>query len=104
LANLNIPKVTNIKDSAFADTGTKSLSITMGNAAPILGTFLFDSVIANKTVTINVSDTATGYGESPIDTSTMNWGNAFRGRGWNGTSYLTGVVNSKIIFAIEYLP
>jgi hypothetical protein len=43
---------------------------------------------------------ATGYGASPVNTTADNWGNAFRGKGWDGTDYLTGTVNSDINLTI----
>jgi hypothetical protein len=60
-----------------------------------------------KSVTVKVPSGATGYGTVPFDngdTSADNWGNAFRGKGWDGTSYLTGTVNGNITLTIEATP
>jgi hypothetical protein len=39
------------------------------------------------------------YEPVPANTTDNNWGNAFRGKGWNGISYLTGTVNGNISLA-----
>jgi hypothetical protein len=96
LTTLSLPKVTSIGEGAFGYTGTTSLTITMGAVAPSVGKSLFNSVTGTKTVTVRVPSGATGYGTAPTDTSTNNWGNAFRGKGWNGSSYESGTVNANI--------
>jgi hypothetical protein len=55
LTNLNIPAITSIDGSTFYSTGTTSLTITMGNAAPTVTSTSerFHNVSA-KTVTIKV--------------------------------------------------
>ena len=100
LENVNIPAVTSIGPAVFNDTGNTPLTITMGNTAPSVGTSIFRG--GNKQVTVKVPVGATGYGESPTDTTTLNWGNAFRGMGWDGTSYLNGsVVNIQLTIVYE---
>ena len=42
------------------------------------------------------ADSAAAYGAVPIDTTIQNWGNAFRGMGWDGTVYLDGEVNGNV--------
>jgi hypothetical protein len=61
---------------------------------------MFAGVTVAKTVTVRVPSGATGYGVSPTDT-TVNWGNGFRGMGWDGSSYLTPYINSDISLTIE---
>ncbi|MDR0387854.1 MAG: hypothetical protein LBH57_07420, partial [Treponema sp.] len=55
-----------------------------------------------KTVTVKVPSAATGYGSSPTNPTDDNWGNAFRGKGWDGTSYSGAEVNSNITLYIQY--
>jgi len=53
--------------------------------------------IVTKPVTVRFPASGAGsYGSAPTDTTSLNWGNAFRGRGWNGTNYLDGTVNPGI--------
>jgi hypothetical protein len=53
-------------------------------------------------VSVKVPSTAlSAYGPVPTNTTENNWGNAFRGRGWDGTAYLTGTVNSKITLTFD---
>jgi hypothetical protein len=78
----------------------------MGAAAPTwVGHSLFQNV-NSKTVTVKVPSGATGYGSSPTDATTNNWGNAFRGlgRNWQNSSITTfGVtVNTNINLIIAY--
>ena len=57
-----------------------------------------------KNVIVRIPSGASGYGVLPFnnaDTSSSNWGNAFRGKGWDGTSYLSGTVNSNINLVFE---
>jgi hypothetical protein len=107
LTTVSLPKATSIGNHTFIYTGTGSLTLTLGSAAnltpPVLGTNMFDFV-TGKTVTVKVPSGATGYGASPTDTTTGNWGNAFRGKGWDGTNYLGGTVNGNINLTIEYTP
>jgi hypothetical protein len=66
----------------------------MGPTAPALGATIFYDVTTNKNVTVKVPANATGYGTSPTDATTENWGNKFRG----------GIlVNSRINLTIEYM-
>jgi hypothetical protein len=94
LTTINIPAVTNIDPRAFIWTGTTpDLTVTMGVVAPTLGMNIFDGVSYGKNVTVKVPSGATGYGSLPFDnsdTSTYNWGNGFRGCGWDGSAFLPG--------------
>jgi hypothetical protein len=98
---------------AFRSTGTEELTITLGSAtnltAPTLQVLIFDDVTSPKTVTVRVPAGETWYGTLPFnnsDTTTDNWGNAFRGKGWNSIDgYGTGTVNSNVNLIItEYTP
>jgi hypothetical protein len=102
LTTVNLPVATSIGSQAFRSTGPQA--ITLGATAPTVGTNTFNSVNAAKTVTVKVPSGAAGYGSSPTDTTTNNWGNAFRGMGWDGASYGSGTVNSNISLTIEYTP
>jgi hypothetical protein len=104
LETVNLPAVTTIGREAFADTGTtESLTVSLGGTPPELGTNMFHSVSGGtKTVTVRVPGTALAvYGPTPTDTTTGNRGNAFRGKGWDGTACLTGTVNANISLTIE---
>jgi hypothetical protein len=105
LETLSLPAATSIGINAFFATGTKALTLTLGSTPPAVGTSMFSYVTAAKTVTVKVPSAAlSAYGPSPTDTTADNWGNAFRGKGWDGTSYLGGEVNSYISLTITALP
>jgi len=104
LTGLILPMVESIGSSAFQ--GCEALiNITLGHAAPTLGTDIFNYVGPPvRSVIVSIPSGAIGYGLSPVDDITQNWGNAFRGMGWDGTSYLTGAVNPNINLIIQNLP
>jgi uncharacterized repeat protein (TIGR02543 family) len=108
LTSVNFPVVTNI-GQAFSNTGTTALTITLGPSAPNLGSRMFEGV-DSKTVTVRVPSGATGYGAIPASYSgydtTVNWGNGFRGGGWNGSGFVSGGasnINSNITLIVQYL-
>jgi hypothetical protein len=111
LTTVSLPAATSIGSYAFHGTGTGSLTLTLGSAAPpTLGTEIF-YLISSKTVIVKVPLGATGYhtSELPVTltTDTTNcWGNAFRGKGWDGatSTYLTGTVNSNVDLTITDTP
>ena len=109
LETVSLPTATGIGTGAFISTGAKALTVTLGVAAPSLGTNLFHNVSAAKAVTVKVPSGATGYGELPgtytgTDT-TDNWGNGFRGGGWDGSNMTdSSTVNSNISLTIETAP
>jgi hypothetical protein len=108
LTTVDLSAATQIGQLAFRNTGTTTLTITLGTTAPALGTGMFNGVTTPKNVTVEVPSGATGYGTVPgtytgSDT-TNNWGNAFRGMGWDGSSYQSGTVNSNISLTIKNLP
>jgi hypothetical protein len=113
LETVSLPEAQSIGDKAFRYTGGQALEITLGSAgnpaAPELGTEMFGGVYTAKTVTVLVPSGATGYGPIPATYSgsgaTPNWGNAFRGMGWNSTDgYGSGTLNSLITLDIRYIP
>jgi hypothetical protein len=58
------------------------------------------SWVSSKTVTVkapNIASGTTGYGTAPTDTIATNWGNAFRGRGSDGS----GTVNVNIALVYQ---
>jgi hypothetical protein len=71
-----------------------------------LGPALF-YYVSSKTVTVKVPSGASGYGTIPntysgTDTS-VNWGNGFRGGGWDGSGFVEyGEVNSNITLYVQY--
>jgi hypothetical protein len=108
---VSLPAATSIDSYAFGFTGTGDLAVTLGSAAnltpPALGMQMFGGV-TSKSVTVKVPSGATGYGTLPFDnddTTTANWGNGFRGGGWEESAMTGGTVNSNITLTIEtYTP
>jgi len=105
---MNLPAAIHIDDYAFNSTGTGSLTITFGVAVPsYLGQELFVGVSSAKTLIIRVPNVAAwnsivaGSPYTGTDT-TQNWGNGFRGMGWNGSSTTGGPVNNNITLLVQY--
>ena len=105
LTEVSLPAATSIGFSAFSDTGTSDLIVTLGSTAPTLGASMFSSINDAKTVTVKVPSNATEYGTLPSTYSgedeTVNWGNGFRGKGWNGSAFTSGSINSNITLTIQ---
>ena len=105
LTSVYLPKVTSLGVTTFAYSSSPlPLVITFGSAAPIVGIETFIGV-APKNVTIRVRRGATGYGSLPFtvtgNDSTSNWGNGFRGAGWNsGFSGSLTDINTNISLTI----
>jgi hypothetical protein len=111
LTTVDLPAAASIGGQAFAFCSSLA-TVTLGSStAPSLGTEMFIVIDALQTVTVMVpldaADWNTIVSGSPYtgaDTAN-NWGNAFRGIGWDGTNYLNGTVNSNITLTIEtYTP
>jgi hypothetical protein len=105
LVSVSLPAAKSIGQHTFNATGNQSLTLTLGAAAPVVGVGLFSSINQAKDVTINVPSGASGYGGIPFDNAdaaTQNWGNAFRGMGWDGTSYESGAVNANVTLTVQY--
>jgi hypothetical protein len=102
LATVSLPNIESFTTNAFNNTGTTaSLAVTMGAAAPTVGNNAFNGVSGAKTVTVTVPSGATGYGTSPEDTTTVCWGNGFRGKGWtSGGALSSGTLNQNISLSI----
>ena len=100
LKNAYFPLATSIEMNAFSFTGTVPLTITLGSKAPTVGVHIFNGT-SGKDVTVQVPADAEGYGSNPTNTTDQNWGNAFRGMGWDGTNYLDGGL-SGITLDIKY--
>lgn len=109
LSSVNIPAVTSIDFNAFRNTGAALLTITMGGTAPTLHTLVFGrTTFTSRNVLVKVPGGATGYGTIPgtysSTNSTGNWGNGFRGGGWNGSSMTeTGNIDAYITLNIQSL-
>jgi hypothetical protein len=111
LEAVNLPAVTSIGIGVFLPSSGMSLSLTLGNTAPSVGigmfNYFFIGFVKTITVTVRVPSGATGYGTVPGTYTgadrTNNWGNAFRDMGWDGTSYLSGAVNTFITLNIRYI-
>jgi len=144
LISANIPKVETIEMQAFIHTRLQSLyipdvtyigvqvfgqnipsEITLGKIAPWIDYLNSRVGTAARTVTVRVPQGATGYGEIPNiyigGDRTKNWGNSFRGMGWNpskanafmgdGTARYdaegygdTSYINTNLTLLIEYTP
>jgi len=106
LEYVDLSSVESIGIFCFLSTGGTSLTIKMGNKAPTVGYRMFDGVSVPKNVTVEIPAGATGYGSIPgtynSGNVTENWGHAFRGIGWNGTSYLTGNPPNSVTLEIKY--
>jgi hypothetical protein len=105
LTSLNLPSATRIGDQVLSYTGATALTINLGSSAPTLEGFMFDN--SAKTVTVKVPTGATGYDDIPATYSgtdtTENWGNGFRGGGWDGSGFVEyGSVNSNITLYVQY--
>jgi hypothetical protein len=104
LTTVSLPAATSIGADAFYETGTNTLTLTLGGVAPTLGYGMF-SWVGAKTVTVKVPSGATGYGTVPATysgtDSAVNWGNGFRGGGWDGSAFTGGSVNSNITLTIQ---
>jgi len=104
LHKMNLPNIAKIDNAAFAgsDYPTKTLVITLGKKAPVVGCNLFADCNP-RTVIVQIPKDAQGFGTSPSDSNSKNWGNAFRGMGWNGKSFGKGKVNTNITLKIKVL-
>jgi hypothetical protein len=58
---------------------------------------MFSGVYSTKTVTVKVPAAGlSAYGTTPFDnsdTTTANWGNGFRGGGWDGNYFISGGID-----------
>jgi hypothetical protein len=111
LKTIHLPAVTFIGFRVFGYTGTQALTVILGNTVPGLSNGMFLEVTAAKIVTVKVPSGASGYADAlPAaftgTDATPNWGNAFRGGGWNQNTntYIGGAVNDNIDLTIEALP
>jgi hypothetical protein len=107
LESISLPAAISISYEAFERTGTTALTITLGQNAPTVEAYMFRDIDSPKSVTVKVPSGASGYGSLPTtyssDTTTQNWGNAFRGKGWykDSGNYGDGTVNSNITLTIQ---
>jgi hypothetical protein len=109
LTSVDLPAAVSIGTDAFRNTGTQSLAITLGGTPPSVGTNMFSYVNSAKNVRVKVpSDAPAWNGKTGTfigEDAAGNWGNAFRGGGWDGIDYLGGTVNGNISLTIEtYTP
>jgi hypothetical protein len=102
---VSLPLVTEI-GNAFQNTGGTALTLTLGSTPPRVADRLFEGVSVSKTVKVkrpsSASGAYTGYANA-LDTTIDNWANAFRGGGWNGTTYGTtpSYVNTNVTVSFE---
>ncbi|MDR0732148.1 MAG: leucine-rich repeat domain-containing protein, partial [Treponema sp.] len=106
LTTVNLSAATTIENEVFSHTGAQALTVTLGTAVPTLEWHIFALVDVAKPVTVRVPAGAAAWSGktgtfSGADT-TDNWGNGFRGGGWNGSALLnSSPVNSNITLTIE---
>jgi hypothetical protein len=107
LTSVSLPAVTNIGPYAFTYTGMGDLTVTLGDTPPELGWRMFFVVSdesGDKSVTVMVpnNEAWSGLIGGSYNDTTGNWGNAFRGGGWNGTSMFSSTaVNENINLTIK---
>jgi hypothetical protein len=104
LSSVNLPSVTTINGGVFSNTGTVTLTVTLGASPPWIGRNIFPGVGSAKTVTIKVPDTS-AYG-TPLtmngNDTTPCLANGFRGGGWDNGNFVSGgSVNTNIKLTIE---
>ena len=107
LTSVYIPDITNIYNAFYAySTVLPDLAITMGSIAPNVGIGIFGNMShLPRTVTVIVPAGATGYGTSPTDTTTENWGNTLRGlRILPNDPIFAREADGNINLIIEYQP
>jgi hypothetical protein len=106
LITVSLPVAMSIGNQAFAGCAALTTA-SLGRTAPTLGSGMFYGISAAKTVTVKVPSGATDYGTIPATYtgSTANWGNGFRGGGWNGSAFVESRdINSNITLNIQYGP
>jgi hypothetical protein len=106
LTSVNLPEVTSIDFYVFTNTGGTALTIILGNTVPTLGAGMFQLVDSAKAVTVKVPNNPAWSGKTGTFTGgdiTDNWGNGFRGGGWNGSAMVdSSWINSNITLTVEY--
>jgi hypothetical protein len=104
LKTVDLSSAANIGNQAFESTGSESLTVILGNTAPSLGENMFQYA-SGKTVTVTVPAGATAWngktGTFTGSDTAPNWGNGFRGGGWNG-AMAGGAVNDGVTLRVEY--
>jgi uncharacterized repeat protein (TIGR02543 family) len=93
LTSASFPKAASLGQSAFS--GSALTDLTLGPTPPTLGSFLFFDIDTARTVTVTIPvDAKDAYGVPGLPGTNFNndsvdnsWGRAFKGLGWNGTSY-----------------
>jgi hypothetical protein len=105
LETVTLPAVQSIGDSVFAYAETDPLTVILGDTVPTLGKNLFNGVKGDKTVTVTVPNNANWNGKTGSFTSTnstVNWGNGFRGGGWDGATFTAiDKISSYITLTIQ---
>jgi hypothetical protein len=103
LGELKLPKATSIGEGAFDSTGTKSLTITLGDPVTTLGTDMFIGVNSTKLVTLEVPYNSGTAWDIIVGTYTEtsapypdSWGNGFRGGGGEWEWIMTSMIGSMI--------
>jgi hypothetical protein len=112
LGSVSLPVVKTIGNTAFGNTGTGALTVTLDDTPPELGVGMFASVYGSKPVTVRVPSGVTDwtsktgtFEDAENITDGPHWGEGFRGKGWDGTNYRTGTVNTSIFLRVEtYAP
>jgi hypothetical protein len=94
LTSVNIPAAARIETNVFENC-TSLGSVTLGVNPPTVGTNIFADIDVNRPVTVRIpSGSLEAYNPggtfNNADTATNNWGNAFRGKGWDRDTGIYG--------------
>jgi uncharacterized repeat protein (TIGR02543 family) len=112
LTSVSLPQAASIGWYAFSGCAALT-SVTLGASPPTLGTGILGDSNTARTVTVRIPASAkTGYGVPSLtaegannfdnDSTSDSWGNAFRGKGWNGESnYGRGDINTNITLVFQ---
>jgi len=95
LKSVNIPAATSIGNNSFLVSSTigyhpttpLTITITLGATPPVVAASPWQNINLQIIVEFPAA-AAAAYGPEPTNTTAQNWGNAFRGMGWDGTNYL----------------
>jgi hypothetical protein len=100
LETVSLPAATSIGNYVFANTRGKALTVALGATVPTLGTdmFLYSLAGTAKTVTVTVPSGGGWSGKTGTFSGNENttggphWGEGFRGKGWNGSGYVSYIL------------
>jgi hypothetical protein len=109
LTEVKLPAATSIGQGAFSYCTAALTTVRLGETVPNLGSSMV-SGITSATIYVKVPSTpaATEAWSGIIgtydstDTTANNWGNGFRGSGWENGTMPGGLINQTITLIVEY--